>query len=249
MEIQLIRSATLRITYDQHVFLIDPYLAAKHSQEPLIGKSRNPIVDLPFPVEDVLADVEMVLISHLHPDHFDEVAQQRLPKSIQVYCQPDDEAQIRAMGFSNVVPVNESVAWYGLRITRTVGQHGNESWAPQMGAVSVFIFSAQNEPTIYWAGDTIWYAALKQLVLETDPDIIITHSSGASFEAGSPIIMDAKQTIDVCRTAPRSIVIATHMDTFDFDTVSRKELRTMAEAEGIGAEQLLIPADGETLAF
>jgi hypothetical protein len=118
-----------------------------------------------------------------------------------------------------------------------------------MGAVSGFIFRAQNEQTIYWAGDTIWYGALKQLVLETDPDIIITHSSGASFEVGSPIIMDAKQTIDVCRIAPRSIVIATHMDTCDFDTVSRKDLRTMAEAEGIGVEQLLIPADGETLAF
>jgi hypothetical protein len=44
-------------------------------------------------------------------------------------------------------------------------------------------------------------------------------------------------------------VIATHMETFDFDTVSRKDLRTMAEAEKIGAEQLLIPADGDTLAF
>jgi len=153
------------------------------------------------------------------------------------------------MGFSNVVPLSESVAWYGMRINRTIGQHGDESWAPQMGAVSGFIFRAQNEPTIYWAGDTIWYAALKRLVLETDPDIIITHSSGASFEAGSPIIMDAKQTINICRTAPRSIIIATHMDTFDFDTVSRTDLRTLAEAEGIGAEQLLIPADGETSVF
>jgi L-ascorbate metabolism protein UlaG (beta-lactamase superfamily) len=207
------------------------------------------MVDLSLLAEDILADVEMVLISHLHPDHFDEVAQQRLPKRIQIYCQPEDEGQIKAMGFSNVVPVNESVAWYGLRITRTVGQHGNESWAPPMGSVSGFIFRAQNEPIIYWTGDTIWYKGVKQLVLETDPDIIITHSSGASFETGNPIIMDAKQTIAVCRTAPRAIVIATHMETFDFDTVSRKDLRTMAEAEGIGAEQLLIPADGETLAF
>ena len=39
------------------------------------------------------------------------------------------------------------------------------------------------------------------------------------------------------------------METFDFDTVSRKDLRAMAEAEGIEAEQLLIPADGETLIF
>jgi hypothetical protein len=89
-----------------------------------------------------------------------------------------------------------------MRITRTSGLHGNEVWAPRMGLVSGFILRAENEPTIYWAGDTIWYEALEQLVLETNPDIIITHSSGASFEAGNPIIMDGKQTMEVCRTIP-----------------------------------------------
>jgi hypothetical protein len=61
--------------------------------------------------------------------------------------------------------------------------------------------------------------------------------------------MDGQQTIEVCRIASQSIVIATHMETFDFDTVSRKDLRAMAEAAGIEAKQLLIPADGETLVF
>src|SRR6266540_5953983 len=115
-----------------------------------------------------------------------------------------------------------------------------------MGTVSGFIFQAENERTIYWTGDTIWCETVKQVVRETELDIIITHSSGASFDAGHPIIMDGWQTIEVCRTAPQSIVIAVHMETFDFDTVSREDLRGIAEAEGIEARQLLIPADGET---
>jgi L-ascorbate metabolism protein UlaG (beta-lactamase superfamily) len=249
MQIQLIRNATLRITYNKRVFIIDPYLAPKHSQEPLIGKSRNPLVDLPCPPEDVVADIEMALISHLHPDHFDSHAQQLLPKNIPLYCQPGDEHQIKEAGFSNIITIDGSIGWHGMTITRTAGQHGNEIWAARMGPVAGFIFRADNEPTIYWTGDTIWYEALEQLVLETEPDIIITHSSGASFEDGHPIIMDGQQTIEVCRIASQSIVIATHMETFDFDTVSRKDLRAMAEAEGIEAKQLLIPADGETLVF
>jgi L-ascorbate metabolism protein UlaG (beta-lactamase superfamily) len=211
MQIQLIRNATLRMTYDDRVFIIDPYLAPKHSQEPLIGKSRNPLVDLPFPLEDILADIEMALISHLHPDHFDSLAQQLLPRNIPLYCQPGDEHQIKEAGFSNIVIVDGSVDWHGLTITRTTGQHGNEVWATRMGPVSGFIFRADNEPTIYWSGDTIWYEAVRQVVLKIEPDIIITHSSGASFEDGHPIIM--------------------------------------AEADGIEAKQLLIPADGETLVF
>jgi len=249
MQIQLIRSATLRMTYDNRVFIIDPYLAPKHSQEPLIGKSRNPLVDLPYPLEDILANIEMALISHLHPDHFDSLAQQLLPRDIPLYCQPGDQHQIKEAGFSNIMIVDGSVNWHGLTITRTPGQHGNEVWSTRMGSVSGFIFRADNEPTIYWAGDTIWYEAVQQIVLETEPDIIITHSSGASFEDGHPIIMDEQQTMEVCRTAPQSIVIATHMETFDFDTVSRKDLRALAEAEAIESRQLLIPADGETLLF
>ena len=61
--------------------------------------------------------------------------------------------------------------------------------------------------------------------------------------------MDAQQTIEVCRAAPQAVVIALHMETFDFDTVSRRDLRARAEAEGIEARQLRIPADGETLVF
>src|SRR4026208_2586672 len=101
MQLQLIRNATLRITYHEHLFLLDPYLAPKHSQEPLIGKSRIPLVDLPMPAEEVLAGVEMVLVSHLHPDHFDDRAQERLARHLPLYCQPGDESLITAKGFSN----------------------------------------------------------------------------------------------------------------------------------------------------
>ena len=235
--------------YGGYKFIIDPYLAPKHSQEPLIGKSRNPLVDLPCPAEEVVANVEMVVVSHLHPDHFDNFAQQLLPKNIELYCQPSDEHQIRKMGFSKVTAVEESVRWHGITITRAPGQHGSGIWTEKMGAVAGYILRADNEPTIYWAGDTIWYEVIEKVILETLPDIIITHSSGASFEQGQPIIMDSRQTIEVCRTAPQSKVIATHMETFDFDTVSRQELRAAAEAAGIQAEQLLIPADGEVILF
>lgn len=249
MQIQLIRNATLRMTYRNHVFITDPYFAPKHSQEPLIGKSRNPTADLPFLIEEVLAGIEMALVSHLHPDHFDSIAQQRLPKDIQIYCQPGNKGQIKEAGLTNVMAIEDSVNWNGVRITRTPGQHGNENWATQMGPVSGFIFRAEREPTIYWTGDTIRCEPVKQVILDIKPDIIITHSSGASFEDGSPIIMDGQQTIEVCRTALQATVIAVHMETFDFDTVSRKDLRALAEVAGIEASQLLIPADGETLTF
>ena len=82
MQLQLIRNATLRLHYAGHLILIDPYLAEKHSLPSFTGKSPNPMVALPCTPEEAIADAELVLVSHLHTDHFDGVAQNLLPKAL-----------------------------------------------------------------------------------------------------------------------------------------------------------------------
>jgi L-ascorbate metabolism protein UlaG (beta-lactamase superfamily) len=185
----------------------------------------------------------------LHSDHFDPAAQELLPKDTPILCQPGDEDRIVAKGFLQVTPVVESLAWQGMMITRTPGQHGSGDVLAEMGQVSGFIFQAEDEPTVYWAGDTIWYEGVADTIARTRPQIIITHSCGATWGERVLIVMDAAQTVAVCRAAPNSTVIATHMDSLDHATISRGALRRYADANDIGPGQLLIPGDGETLVF
>jgi L-ascorbate metabolism protein UlaG (beta-lactamase superfamily) len=247
MEMQLVRNATMRWTYAGHYFLTDPYFATKHTWPPLAGKSQNPLVDLPIPPHLILAGIEVVLISHLHPDHFDPIAQQLLSKDISLLCQPSDEAALREKEFRHVMPVHHSLDWNDVTIIRIPGSHGSGEWIERMGEVSGFILQAPGEPTVYWAGDTIWSETIRQTIQRYQPNIIITHSSGADFGDSGPIIMDAPQTVAVCKAAPSATVIAIHMETFDFDTVSRAALRLAADTAGIPLEQLRIPRDGEKL--
>lgn len=249
MQIQQIRNATLRITYAGKVFVTDPVLSPKHAFESFVGLSPNPMTDLPCSPREVVEDIEMVIISHLHVDHFDKVAQDILPKGIQIFCQPGDEKKLAQKGFQSVTVIEHSVNWHGITMTRTPGQHGTGSWAARMGTVSGYVFQADNEPTAYWAGDTIWCDAVKKVIGDSKPDIIITHSCGAKFPNSDPILMDAEQTIAVCRAAPKAVVVATHMEALDHATVSRTDLRTFAEKKGISTHQLLIPEDGEMLHF
>jgi L-ascorbate metabolism protein UlaG (beta-lactamase superfamily) len=249
MKLQLIRSATLRLEYAQRRFVIDPYLAPKHSRPSFTGKSPNPLVDLPCSPREVVTGIEMVLVSHLHSDHFDPAAQELLPKDTPILCQPGDEAQIAAKGFRQVTPVAESLAWHGITITRTPCQHGSGNVLAEMGPASGFIFQAAHEPTVYWVGDTVWNDAVAEIIIRLQPQVIITHSCGAVWGEQVLIVMDAAQTIAVCQAAPRSIVVATHMDALDHATVSRAALRQYATVHGVQPEQLLIPADGETLVF
>jgi len=249
MQIQQIRNATLRFTYAGKIFITDPYLAGKHTMPSYKGISPNPLVDLPCSENEVIEGIEMALISHIHSDHFDQTAQILLLKSLPIFCQPGDGSEIKAKGFQNVIPVNESLEWEGITITRTPAQHGSGDVLKDMGVVSGFILQAINEPTVYWAGDTIWYDAVEKVLKQFQPEIIITHSCGAVWGDDVLILMDAKQTIEVCRAAPEAVVVATHMEALDHGTISRSDLRAFAEIEGITTSQLLIPQDGEILRF
>lgn len=249
MKIQLIRSATIKIEYAQRRFIIDPYLAPKHSRPSFTGKSPNPLVDLPCPPEEVIAGIELAIISHLHSDHFDSVAQRLLPKNTPILCQPGDRTQIVLNEFQWVAAIVESRLWEGITITRTPCQHGSGDVLDEMGKASGFIFQAENEPTVYWVGDSIMNDTVAEIIKLNQPKIIITHSCGAMWGQQELIVMDAAQTVEVCKLASQSVVVATHMESLDHATVSRQELRQYATANGIRPEQLIIPADGETLEF
>ncbi|HWR44283.1 MBL fold metallo-hydrolase [Sporomusa sp.] len=249
MKIRLIRSATIRLEYAGKKFIIDPYLAAKHAMPSYTGKSPNPLVDLPCKPFQVIEGIDMAIISHLHSDHFDPTAQRLLPQELPILCQPGDESAIKAKGFHRVVPVIDRITWENIEISRTACQHGSGEVLQEMGAASGFVFKNENEPTVYWAGDTIWCKAVENIISQVKPSIIITHSCGAVWGEHVPIVMDAEQTVKVCLAAPTSTIIATHMEALDHTTISRDCLKKYAEAKGIRAEQLLIPSDGETVLF
>ena len=247
MKLQLIRNATLKLDYAGRTLLVDPYFAPKHSQPSFAGRSPNPLVELPLGIDEILAGVELVIVSHLHEDHFDEVAMELVPKHLPIICQPGDEAQIRGAGFTEVRPLIDSMMWEGLTLTRREGSHGLGPVLDDMGSVMGFSLEAAGEPSIYWAGDTVLYPPVADVIRTTGPDIIVTHSCGALWN-GDLIVMDAEETIAVCEIAASSLVISTHMEALDHATIGREDLRGAAEARGIPASRLLIPADGEVLA-
>jgi L-ascorbate metabolism protein UlaG (beta-lactamase superfamily) len=250
MQIQLIRNATMRIEYAGHHFVCDPYLADKFTRPSYTGKSPNPLVDLPMKPMDVIANTEFIILSHLHSDHFDPAAADLVPKSTLIFCQPNDKPALEEKGFAQVEPVDSKIEWKGITLNRVPGQHGSGDVLDEMGQASGFVFSATNEPTVYWIGDTILTGAIRKKIIQTEPQIIITHSSGAVWgKEKTLIVMDAEQTVEICQIAPWSKVLAVHMEALDHGTVSRLQLQTYATTNGISETQLIIPKDGDVLNF
>ncbi len=261
MTIQFIRNATIKIWYGGKCFLIDPYFAPKFSQPSFAGKSANPLIDLPQSVNDILTGVDYILISHLHPDHFDETARQLLPKNIPVFCQPPDEGTIRDAGFQHVQAIHESIYLNNIMIHRTDGRHGEGTIEKVLGVVSGFVFQHQHEKTLYWAGDTIWCEQVQEAIFDFSPEVIVCHAGGNRFfkensifgEAfqgdSAPVVMDIDQVIELCYFAIQSKVVATHIGALDHETVTRKDLAKISQKQGIPPSRLAIPVEGQFLYY
>jgi L-ascorbate metabolism protein UlaG (beta-lactamase superfamily) len=251
MRLQLIRSATLILKYAGHHVLIDPDFAPKHARESMAGRSPNPMGDLPIPVAQILEGVELVIVSHLHRDHFDAEAQRLIPKHLPVLCQPGDESAIQSAGFRDVTPVSNALQWKNVCITRTDGRHGLGDVGAMMGRVSGFILESADEPTLYWAGDTVLTDEVRETVVRVAPNTIVLHACGASWPdatgARQLIVMDEHQALEVAKLAPDATIVVTHLEALDHAPVTRAGLRAHALRAGIGESQLRIPNDGETI--
>src|SRR3954464_12927392 len=135
MKLRLLRNATLKLEILDRTVLIDPFFAPKGSRPSFTGRAPNPLVALPASLEEILDGVELVIVSHLHADHFDPVAQSLVPKHLPLICQPGDEETIRSHGFSDVMPLVKIIEWNGIRLQRREGSHGLGLVVEKMGSV------------------------------------------------------------------------------------------------------------------
>ncbi|MBU0738840.1 MAG: MBL fold metallo-hydrolase [Alphaproteobacteria bacterium] len=249
MQIRLIRSATLVVGMADVRLLIDPWLAAKGEGRSYSGRATSPLVDLPLALEELLGGIDAVLVSHLHSDHFDEAAQRALPKSMPILCHTRDRDQIAAMGFSDVRAIGDGMTVGSVSIHTTDGLHGPPEVLDDMGEVSGFMISAAGEPTLYWAGDTILCPEVKAVLADARPDVIVVHGCGALWQGNGPLVMDGPMVLDTVDLSGNATVVVTHLDAVDHATVSRADLRRMADAASIDQSRLRVPEDGELLSF
>ena len=98
VQMQQIRNATVKISYADTTFLIDPMLAKKGAYPGFEGTYRselhNPLVELPMATQEILAGVDAIIVTHTHLDHWDDAAQQLLPKDLPLFVQNQSDAKI-----------------------------------------------------------------------------------------------------------------------------------------------------------
>ncbi|MCD0477756.1 MBL fold metallo-hydrolase [Chryseobacterium sp. LC2016-29] len=224
-------------------------LSPKGAIDSWAGIQKNPTVELTMPVEEIVKDIDLVIVTHTHEDHFDKPASSTLNKSVELIMQPADKEFFKKEGFINATVVEGQKVWNGITINRVEGKHGSGKVLEMMGKTSGFVLQAKNQPTVYIVGDTIWNEDIKKDIEKFKPDYIIVNSGGALMKdfSDTPIIMNEVQTMALIAASGKAKVIAVHMDALDHCFTTRAILKKKASDLKIGKDKLIIPEDGEKL--
>jgi L-ascorbate metabolism protein UlaG (beta-lactamase superfamily) len=229
VKLTLVRHATLLLESSVGRILVDPMLRAAETTPPIENTpnpKRNPLVELPVPAEDVVAGVELCIVTHLHGDHFDDAAAELLPRGLPILTQPESVDALVARGFTNVAVRHEAIAM-------TRGRHGTGETAAAMGAVSGWVVDG-----VYIAGDTIWCEEVERALHEHDPHAVVVNGSGARFVDSDPIVMDADDARRL-RSATSGEVVVVHLEAINHCLEPRSAYRAI--------DGVRVPDDGETI--
>jgi L-ascorbate metabolism protein UlaG (beta-lactamase superfamily) len=257
MNIQQIRNATLTVEYGGQKFLIDPMFSKKGEFDPFLPAERddrNPIVELPMSVDEILDGVDAVIITHTHEDHFDQAAKEQLPKDIKMIMQDEQDAELaKELGFTNIEVMEEEVGidFNGVELTEVDGRHGHGETAKLMGNVMGIVFQHTDEKTLYLAGDTVWYEKVQEIIDTYKPEVIMLNGGENQFvEDGpvGPLIMGKEDIYEVYKAAPEADIIVSHMEAVNHWGLSREELKNFINEKGIESN-VLVPDDGESYSF
>ena len=242
--ILFIGNATLLIRYAGFTVLTDPTFVHMHEQVPVgyglhTTRLTNPAIEI-----DQLPPVDLVLLSHFHGDHFDQVAVRELNKSLPIVTTAESADQLKERGFTathaldtwSSLVVEKATA--RLRITAMPGRHGPPLADLVLPDVMGSCLEFENRAggtlhRLYVTGDTLVIDDLKEIPRRyPDIDLALLHLGGTRV-LGIMVTMDGKQGVELVQIVQPKRAIPIHYNDYDLFTSPLSDFQEEVRAAGL----------------
>ena len=223
--VYFIGNATLLIRYAGFTILTDPTFVHMHEKVNLgyglkSKRLTNPALDIRN-----LPSIDLIVLSHFHGDHFDQVAQKSLDKLLPIVTTPHSAKELNKRGFNNTHKLDkwQSISFskgdVKIVITATPGRHGplpiSMLLPSVMGSVLDFQGPNNNLFRLYITGDTLVYGQIKEIAKRyNDVDIALLHLGGTRI-MGIFVTMNGKQGVEMFNIINPKIAIPIHYNDYD----------------------------------
>jgi L-ascorbate metabolism protein UlaG (beta-lactamase superfamily) len=234
----LIGGPTVLVEYHGLRFVTDPTFDASGSVYPrghvTLRKTSSPAC----PPDD-LGRIDAVLLSHdQHADNLDEAGRALLARVPLTLTTP--AAASRLGGTVRGLAPWESVTLTSpdatrVRITATPARHGPAGIERLAGDVTGFIVEAENTPTVYVTGDTVYYEGVAEVAQRFAPEVILAFAGAARPRGPMDLTMSANDLLDTAQAFPHALILPVHSEGWEHFTLPAETARQMFENLGQGS--------------
>lgn len=254
-----IGNATVLIRLGGFTILTDPTFIHMH-EEVSIGyglhskRLTNPALEI-----SQLPPLDFVLLSHFHGDHFDQVAEAELNKTLPIVTTGEAAKELEKRGFHNTHALDTwemitlSKGDVNLRITALPARHGPpvvDLLLPEvMGSLLEWEFAGRGVVyRMYITGDTLVIDELHEIrKRHPNIDLALLHLGG-TMVLGILVTMDAEQGVEALQIVQPQLAIPIHYNDYDvFKSPLSDFQHAVAEAGLAGKVRYL--SHGDTYTF
>ncbi|MFG1933693.1 MBL fold metallo-hydrolase [Mycobacterium sp. NPDC048908] len=258
-DVYFIGNATVLIRFGGLTILTDPAFLHKGEHVDLghgIWARRE--VEPACQIAD-LPPLDVIVLSHYHGDHFDDVAAEELDKNLPIVSTADAVDKLSALGFKRGHPLE---TWESLEvrkgeasvtITAMPGKHATddaveELLMPVNGHMLDFCRNGDRLYRLYITGDTMLVDSLEEIPRRyPDIDLGLIHTGGTTFLV-TVVTMTGEQGVQAVEITRPHTAIPIHYNDFSVFRSGLEDFRKAAENSATSTEFIYL-AHGETYTF
>jgi L-ascorbate metabolism protein UlaG (beta-lactamase superfamily) len=258
--VQFIGNATVIIRYAGFTILTDPNFLHKGDHVHLGYGLKSKRLTEPAISLDELPPIDLIVLSHFHGDHFDQLVQEKLDRNIPIITTDAASKELEKLGFKSshamskwsMLTVKKGNAQ--LRITSTPARHGPPGAAVALPETmgSILEFAKQDGAAtfrMYITGDTLVYDEIQDIPKRfPDIDLALLHLGGTKILKTVMVTMDAEQGVRMMKIIAPQHAIPIHYNDYDVFKSPIEDFEKQIKAAGL-QNKITYLKHGETYTF